>query len=130
MCGVMSASANGRMVKFHDCNALKPLTRFTSWEKTKCFDRITDENRRREIGKQISPVYHVSQGDAPTLIIHGDADKLVPIQQAELVINRYQELGLKGKLVTKPGAAHGWPNMLADLRTIADWFDEHLAAKK
>src|SRR5690606_9842580 len=34
VCGVMSASANGRMVKFHDCNALKPLTRFTSWEKT------------------------------------------------------------------------------------------------
>ena len=53
-------------------------------EKTKTFERITDEAKRREIGRQISPITHVSDDDPPTLIIHGDADKLVPIQQAEI----------------------------------------------
>jgi hypothetical protein len=28
----MSGSANGRMVKLHDDNALQPLTQLTSWE--------------------------------------------------------------------------------------------------
>ena len=51
---------------------------------TKTFVRITDLGKILEIGRQISPVYHASSDDPPTLIIHGDADLLVPIQQAEL----------------------------------------------
>ena len=41
---------------------------------TKVFRPITDEARILEIGRQISPAYHVSADDPPTLIIHGDAD--------------------------------------------------------
>ena len=66
---------------------------------------------------------------APTLIIHGDADKLVPIQQAEIFVNKSKEAGAVAKLVTKPGAAHGWAGMEADWKAIADWFDEHLKRK-
>src|SRR4030095_5411507 len=47
------------------------------------FVPITDENKILEIGRQISPINHVSSDDPPTLIIHGDKDTLVPIQQAE-----------------------------------------------
>src|SRR5262249_18928482 len=42
----------------------------------RAFVMITDRDRRLEIGRQISPVYHVSADDPPTLIIHGDADTL------------------------------------------------------
>jgi dipeptidyl aminopeptidase/acylaminoacyl peptidase len=97
--------------------------------KTKRFERIEDQNRRIEIGKQISPVTHITKDDAPTLIIHGDADKLVPIQQAQRFIDKYKEAGLTGELITKKNAAHGWPTFLADIRTFADWFDKHLAKK-
>src|SRR5262249_49317718 len=55
---------------------------------TRSFNLITDEKRRREIGRQISPVYHVTAKTPPTLIFHGDADTLVPIQQAELMIEK------------------------------------------
>src|SRR5262249_14429276 len=58
---------------------------------------------------------------------HGDADKLVPIQQAESIIARFKEVGVPAKLVVKEGAGHGWSNMIKDVAIIADWFDKHLA---
>ena len=56
---------------------------------------IADEERRKEIGKTISPITHVTKDSAPTLIIHGDADKLVPIQQAEVIIAKFKEGGCR-----------------------------------
>jgi acetyl esterase/lipase len=90
---------------------------------------IEDEAKRQEIGKTISPAYHATKDDPPTLIIHGDADKLVPIQQAELFIEALKNAGVEAKLVSKPGAAHGWADILKDLETLADWFDAHLKTK-
>jgi len=96
---------------------------------TKVFRPITDEARIIEIGKQISPVNHVSSDDPPTLIIHGDADALVPIQQAELVIDKLKKEGVEAQLVVKKGASHGWPDIFKDMITIADWFDKYLGKK-
>jgi len=93
------------------------------------FVPITDEERILTIGKAISPVNHATSDDPPTLIIHGDADLLVPIQQAELIINKLKESGVATELVVKKGAAHGWPEMGKDSVTLADWFDKHLAKK-
>ena len=94
---------------------------------TKAFVPITDEERILTIGRSISPVNHVSQDDPPTLIIHGDADLLVPIQQAELIIEKLKAEGVPTELVVKKGLAHGWPEMGKDVVTLADWFDKHLA---
>jgi acetyl esterase/lipase len=112
-------------------SGFKPPFDFNELSKqTQKFERITDEQRRHEIGRQISPVTHITADDAPTLIIHGDADKLVPIQQAQLFLAKYEAAGLEGKLVTKPGAGHGWATILVDMQTIADWFDAHLAKQE
>jgi len=97
--------------------------------KTKSLVPITKEERIVELGKAVSPVTHVTPDDPPTLIIHGDADKLVPIQQAEAMVEALKKAGVPAKLVTKAGAAHGWANMAEDMVLIADWFDEHLKAK-
>jgi acetyl esterase/lipase len=93
---------------------------------TRTFVRITDEKKIREISKQMSPVTHVSADDPPTLIIHGDADKLVPIQQAEIIVAKFKEAGVPVELIVKKGAEHGWPNLVGDLTIFADWFDKHL----
>lgn len=90
------------------------------------FQRIEDEAEREKIGREISPVYHIQKSTPPCLILHGDADKLVPIQQAEIFVAGMKEKGAVGELVVRPGAAHGWPNLLADLSLFADWFDRHL----
>jgi len=97
---------------------------------TKVFRPITDEARILEIGRSISPVYHVSADDPPTLIIHGDKDDLVPIQQAELILEKLKSAGVETKLVVRKGAQHGWPDLLNDMSIIADWFDAHLKPLK
>ncbi len=92
----------------------------------KMYVPVTDESKIIEIAKSISPVTHVSKDDPPVLILHGDADTLVPIQQAELVLEKLKAVGVPTKLVVRKGMAHGWPEMGKDLEIVGDWFDEHL----
>ena len=96
---------------------------------SKSFVAITDIDRIHEIGKKISPINHVSKDDAPTLIIHGDADTLVPYQQAEIMISKFKEIGVPCELVTKKGQGHGWLGLDKDFLIFADWFDKYLAKK-
>jgi len=96
----------------------------------KYFVPVTDVDKIVATGRQISPAYHASSDDPPTLIIHGDADRLVPIQQAELILDKLKSAGVETKLVVKKGAGHGWANLLSDMTIIADWFDGHLKARK
>jgi len=98
--------------------------------KTKAFERITDEKKIVEIGTAISPITHVSADDPPTLIIHGDKDFLVPIQQAEIIVAKLKEVGVPAELVVRPGAAHGWKDLNNDLSIFADWHDKHLKKSK
>ncbi len=93
------------------------------------FKPVEEEAKLLEIGRQISPVTHATSDDPPTLIIHGDADTLVPYQQAELIIDKLKAAGVAVELVRRPGAAHGWPKIEKDLALLADWFDKHLGAK-
>jgi acetyl esterase/lipase len=97
--------------------------------KRKMFVPVEDQAERLEIGRRISPIRHVSPDDPPTLIIHGDADKLVPIQQAELIVEGLKGAGVEAKLVVKPGAVHGWPDLPKDAGQFADWFDTHLKSR-
>ncbi len=85
---------------------------------------------RQELGKEISPIYFITAHLSPTLIIHGDADKLVPIQQAESFVQRATEAGAIAKLIVKPGAGHGWGEMQNDTALLADWFDQYLREVK
>jgi acetyl esterase/lipase len=90
---------------------------------------IIDPERLREITRQISPITHVTRDDAPTLILHGDADELVPVQQSEAMVESLKQAGVDARLVTRPGAKHGWFTMTRDMELFADWFDGHLGKK-
>jgi acetyl esterase/lipase len=94
------------------------------------YERITDPEKRAEINKAISPLYHVTKASAPTLLIHGDKDKLVPMQQSGVMIAKLKEAGVPCELVVKTGADHGWTGIDKDMTTIADWFDKYLAKKE
>jgi dipeptidyl aminopeptidase/acylaminoacyl peptidase len=87
---------------------------------------ITDPKRLAEIARDISPVSHVTPDDPPTLIIHGDQDRLVPLQQSELMIDKLSKAGVKTNLVLKKGAGHGWMGMEKDETLLIDWFDKYL----
>lgn len=97
---------------------------------TKTYVPIRDVDKILAIGKQISPITHATADDPPTLIIHGDKDKLVPYQQAELMIAKLKEAGVTAELVTKKDAEHGWPTLAKeDVPLLVDWFDKHLKKK-
>jgi len=87
---------------------------------------ITDTKRLQEIARQISPVSHVTPDDPPTLIIHGDQDRLVPLQQSELIAEKLKKAGVATTLVVKKGAGHGWIGLDKDLPQLAAWFDKYL----
>ncbi len=91
---------------------------------------ITDTDHLREIARQISPITHVTPDDPPTLIIHGDADILVPLQQSEVFIAKLDKAGVATKLVVKKGAGHSWPGIDKDLPQFADWFEKHLSKNR
>ena len=81
-----------------------------------------------DIGKPLSPIFHLHPGVAPTLIYHGDADTLVPLDQSQRYQARAREVGSTVELVVHPGGKHGWLTMLWDIYHFADWFDQHLVS--
>jgi acetyl esterase/lipase len=92
--------------------------------------RADTPEERVKLGREISPIYFIHSNQAPVLIIHGDADKLVPIYQARMFVKRCQEMGCTAKLIEREGKEHGWPEMGKDMTLLADWFDEHLRGLK
>ena len=63
----------------------------------------------------------------PTLVIHGDADKTVPLQQSEILKAKYEELGLNVRLVVQPDGGHGlWPGVADHFVMVREWFDKYL----
>jgi acetyl esterase/lipase len=95
------------------------------------FGLKSDEPAELEsVAKNLSPMTHLTKEMPPTLLIHGDADTLVPIQQAQVLVKRLEELGVPQKLVVRPGLGHGWPTIGQDVAILAEWIDQHVARKK
>jgi acetyl esterase/lipase len=78
------------------------------------------------IGRDTSPIYHVTTNLPPILIHHGDADTLTPLEQSEWFLEKTREVGRPVKLVIHRGGKHGWLTMMFDIRQFANWFDQHL----
>lgn len=80
---------------------------------------------------EASPVTHVSADDAPFLLIHGDADRTVPFEQAELMEAALEKAGVEVNLIRVPGGGHGGnfegathpPDFLGEM---VRWLDRHL----
>jgi acetyl esterase/lipase len=84
-----------------------------------------------------SPVTHVNAKSPPVLLIHGDADKLVPFAQSTSLHKALESAGVPVRLVVVPGGEHGadfgarvpradWPNYYGDM---VEWLNRHLGAR-
>jgi acetyl esterase/lipase len=98
--------------------------------KTNSFDLITDEAKREEIGREISPITHVAKDNPPTLVVHGDKDALVPLQQAETLQAKEKEVGATFELIVKAGGGHDGILVKEHLPQAIEWFDKYLAKKE
>ncbi len=75
-----------------------------------------------------SPVEHVDSGDPPLLLIHGDQDPQMPINQSHELQGAYERAGLDVTFHVIHGAAHGGNAFYDDehLKLIADWIRNRL----
>lgn len=79
--------------------------------------------------RSLSPYWAVTKETAPTLIIQGDKDALVPYEQAQRFMAKLEENHVPHQLIMRPGKGHGWPEIGKDVDLLADWFDKYLASK-
>ena len=100
---------------------------FTKWNQlTSTYDHITDSSTRMKIAREMSPIYYVSSDDPPIFIIHGDADKVVPLQQSETFVSRLKQEGVQNKFIIKKGGVHNPGTMMPEFLDFPDWFDKNL----
>jgi acetyl esterase/lipase len=59
------------------------------------------------LAQMASPVVHVGPGDPPLLLLHGDQDPQMPINQSHELQGAYEKAGLDVWLDVVHGAAHG-----------------------
>jgi acetyl esterase/lipase len=83
-----------------------------------------------------SPVTHVTSSSAPMLLLHGDADALVPSTMAETMRDAMEKAGAPVKLILLPGGSHDfagetdahpdWPDFFSE---SVSWIGRHLQAE-
>ena len=62
---------------------------------------------KRDVALKASPLYYVHPYAVPVLVVHGDQDKVVPLEQATLFIARMEECGAPFEYLLLEGEAHG-----------------------
>jgi acetyl esterase/lipase len=76
-----------------------------------------------------SPLLHVTAKTAPTLLIHGDKDELVPISHSKNIMAVFEKEKVDSKLLVIEGAAHGFSakqNQTLVVPGMVEWFEKHL----
>ena len=62
---------------------------------------------KRDVALKASPLYYVHPYAVPVFVVHGDQDKVVPLEQATLFIARMEECGAPFEYLLLEGEAHG-----------------------
>ena len=83
------------------------------------------------LARQASPVAHLDKSDPPLLLIHGDQDPQMPINQAHELHGAYLHAKRPVEFDVIYGAAHGGEAFYTPevLKRVADFLHAHLAAK-
>lgn len=59
-----------------------------------------------ELYRRLSPLYYVDPSDPPTLVIHGTVDSIVPVEQADLLVEKFIETGVPHWYARLDGLPH------------------------
>jgi acetyl esterase/lipase len=108
------------------------------WRAGKCtpilqalFGKTYEENP--EVYKLASPITHVDANTPPCLLLHGEEDGAIPVQQSVDFRNRLQRAGVSAELIRVPGVDHGWfnhdPHYEPCLRHMMDFLTRNISTK-
>ena len=92
----------------------------------------TAKQNNPELWLLASPVNHIDDNDPPFLILHGTADKTVPVAQSVELHRKLKARGVSSRFVLIEGAPHTFDLQPAqrDLRPlVVGFFDERLKCK-
>jgi acetyl esterase/lipase len=112
---------------------LRPLARGLNPQPTGgSLDRFPALNFEKEKAADYSPIVHVSPDDPPTLLIHGDKDNLVPVNNSKVIHEAFQKNNVKTQLIIIEGAEHGFRGEDAKRAgaAMAAWFEQTLLKDK
>ncbi len=94
------------------------------------YDRFPALDLDLNQAKQFSPLVQVTSDDAPTLLIVGDKDELVPMNHSEKIQSAFAHQNVDSELLILEGAGHGFQgdDQQKASRELVQWFEEHLKA--
>jgi acetyl esterase/lipase len=111
-----------------------PLTGAFDFQKlndeTNAFESVTDLEERKRIGREISPINHVTKNCVPTLIVYGDKDDYIPPQQSTIMIEKLKKFGVPSKIIVQKDGGHDELTIRAHINDAIDWFDKYLKRPK
>jgi dipeptidyl aminopeptidase/acylaminoacyl peptidase len=79
--------------------------------------------------RALSPITHAGNVKTPTLFVHGEADRRVPIEEAEQMYTALKKLHVPAKFIRYPGDFHGgWPpwDMVHRYYYEMQWWQQYL----
>jgi acetyl esterase/lipase len=89
-----------------------------------------DPNGRRSdnevLLKRLSPITYVNAKYPPTLIVHGDDDKVVPVQQAKAMDHALTKAGVRHNVEIITGGGHDDTTFAPGMAKALAWFKENL----
>jgi acetyl esterase/lipase/type 1 glutamine amidotransferase len=82
-----------------------------------------------DVYRKASPLSYVARSNAPTLLVHGDRDLLVPYSHSEVMLGKLRAAGVEASLLTVKDAGHLFNSDEAIEATLR-FFSRHLRLPK
>jgi acetyl esterase/lipase len=90
------------------------------------FDPKGTRSDTEALARKASPITYVTARFPPTLIVHGDDDKIVPFQQAKAMDQALTKAGVQHKLEVVSGGGHDDRTFRPGVMKAVQWFKERL----
>ena len=90
------------------------------------FERVENTDKHLSIAKSLSPLEWVSSKQAPTYLVVGDADPVVPPEQSYRLADKMKVNGVAHKLQIISDGGHDMNMIAQNLEGAINWFDTYL----
>lgn len=87
----------------------------------------TDVPGLTKAAKELSPITYVTPAFPPTMLIHGDKDDLVPLQQSQVMDAALAKAGVEHRLVVVPNGKHDASVIFGGMAAMFEWFEKELS---